>query len=382
MKSDSNLALNLENLEEVTHAFAKKYIAPYTKEVDSLGKFPKEAYDAMRRLKYLGLFVPKEYGGLGGGMSDYIKICYIFAQYCPTSALCYTMHSGGTLAIAKFGTDSMKAEMLPQIAEGKIVIALAYRESGSHFGIDMTETPSVRNGENGVILSGRKSFVTSSNYADFFLTYTNSFDVKGARNNWLVPSISSGLKIESSVWDGLGMRGNNSAPIIYNDVWVPTSYRIGGDGEGGMQTDFTMIYGILGFAGVYSGLGRAAFECILSHCKNRKYDDGSSIADVELVRMELADIYTKVASQYALTFNAVNAYENNLVDALRLAFAARLNATQNVLEICALSMKLGGGIAYSKHLPLERYLRDSYASLAMSPTPDILKKWLGEDLVK
>ncbi|MWV61969.1 acyl-CoA dehydrogenase [Helicobacter saguini] len=379
---DSNLVLNLENLESVTHAFARKYIAPFTKEVDSKGEFPREAYDAMRRLKFLALFVPKEYGGLGGGMRDYVTICYIFAQYCPTTALCYTMHSGGTLAIAKFGTDSMKAELLPKIANGEIVIALAYRESGSHFGIDMTEKPESKNGVPGVILSGRKSFVTSSNYADFFLTYTNSHDVKGGRNNWLVSAKTPGLSVESSTWDGLGMRGNNSAPIVYNDVWVDSRYRIGSDGEGGTQTDFTMIYGILGFAGVYSGLGRAAFECILSHCKNRKYDDGSSIADVELVRLELADIYTKVASQHALTFNAVDAYERSDVNALRLAFAARLNATQNVLEICGLSMKLGGGIAYSKHLPLERYLRDSYASLAMSPTPDILKKWLGEDIVK
>ena len=113
-----------------------------------------------------------------------------------------------------------------------------------------------------------------------------------------------------------------------------------------------------------------------------KYENGECIADVEVVRAQLAEIYTKVESQRALTFDAARAYDSKSGDFELKALASRLNATENVIEICGKAMKLGGGIAYSKFLPLERYLRDSYASLVMSPTPDILQKWLGDKVVK
>ena len=140
-KTDSKLdnKLTLENLEAFTEDFAKKHIAPYTKLVDSEGRFPREAFEAMKKAGFLSLFVPKEYGGLAGKMSDYIKICYIFAKYCPTTALCFTMHSGGVVSVATFGNKALKDLVLPQVVRGEKVIAIAFRESGSHFGISMSE---------------------------------------------------------------------------------------------------------------------------------------------------------------------------------------------------------------------------------------------------
>lgn len=101
-----------------------------------------------------------------------------------------------------------------------------------------------------------------------------------------------------------------------------------------------------------------------------------------MVRVQLAEIYTKIQSSYALTMEAARSFKENESDAAGKIFASRIHAINVVMEACTQAMKLGGGTAYAKRLPLERYMRDSLASQVMAPGLDVLKIWLGEALVK
>jgi len=361
--------------------FAKKHVAPYTEEVDREGRFPKEAYIELRKQGYMGLMVPKEYGGMGGGAKEHAEVVHALSNYCATTGLCYMMHNVGTLCIVFFGTDEQKKEFLPKIAKGEIAIALAYSESGSgtHFGSpDMTETKS---GDK-VILKGRKSFVTSALFADYYLTLTNSCENKGTFNNWMVHNKSDGMVHEENNWDGLGMRGNASMPVSYNDVKLDVFYRIGKEGDGGNQSSAIVAYFVIGLGAVYSGLSKQAYSCILNHTKSRKYTTtGKSLADIEIVQGNLADIYTKMQSSVEFTFAAADSLDNKESDAALKVFGCRITSIENVLYVCEKAMKLGGGNAYAKRLPLERYIRDALAAQVMAPGLDVLKTWLGQAIV-
>ncbi|RDU64169.1 acyl-CoA dehydrogenase family protein [Helicobacter sp. MIT 14-3879] len=373
--------LNLENLESYTQSFGKTHILPITEDVDKTGRFPKEAYDELRKQGYMGLLVSKGYGGLGGGDKEHAIACYNLAQFDASSALCYMMHNTAVACLEAFGSEELKKEFLPKIAKGEIALALAYSESssGTHFNLpDIIEEE--RNGKR--ILKGRKSFVTSAQNADYYLTYTNSCKVKGGKNNWLVSKDSPNLIHEEGVWDGLGMRGNSSKPVQYNGVELEDKYLVGKEGDGENQAGLVAMIFVTGLGAVYSGLGKAAYDCVLNHCKNRTYTDGKSLADIEMVRIHLAEIYTKVQSSFALVQEAARSFDAKENDFASKIFACRINATYNVMEACTLAMKLGGGKAYSKLLPLERYLRDSLASQVMAPSLDVLKVWLGEAIVK
>ena len=178
------------------------------------------------------------------------------------------------------------------------------------------------------------------------------------------------------------MRGNVSKPVQYNDVKLETKkYLLGKDGEGEAQVGIVAMYFVVGLGAVYSGVGKAAYECALNHCKSRKYTDGSSLEDKELVRIHIAQLYTKTQAQIALVKEAARAFDNKESDAPCKIFACRINSTQLVMDICALAMRLGGGKAYSKLLPLERYLRDSFASQVMAPSLDVLQVWLSDALL-
>lgn len=375
------MMLDLERLESLSLEFGRKYVAPYTDAIDKEARFPKEAYAELKKQGFTGLLVPKEFGGSGGNCQNHALVCYNIARFDASSALCYMMHNVATAVISTFGTLKQKEEFLPQIAKGEITFALAYSESGSgtHFGSpDITETT------DGAfrILNGRKSFVTSAQEADYYLTYTNSCEVSGGKNNWITPSNLQGLIHEEGVWNGLGMRGNVSKPVRYEDVRLETKrYLLGRDGEGEAHAGLVAMYFVAGLGAVYSGVGQSAYQCALSHCKNRKYTDGSTLADKELVRIHIANLYAKTQSQIALVKEAARAFDCEEPNAACKIFASRINATELVMQICELAMRLGGGKAYSKLLPLERYLRDAMASQVMAPSLDVLQVWLSDALL-
>lgn len=360
--------------------FAEQHVKPYTEEVDRDGRFPKEAYNELRKQGYMGLIVPKEYGGMGGGAKEHAEVVHALSNYCATTGLCYMMHNAGTKCLIDYGTEEQKKEFLPKIAKGEVAIALAYSESGSgtHFGSpDMTETKSGSR----IILNGRKSFVTSALFADYYLTLTNSCENKGTLNNWLVHNNSKGITHEENKWDGLGMRGNASMPVAYDNVELDTSYRVGKEGDGENQCGSVLPYFVVGLGAVYSGLARNAYNCILDYTKNRKYTSGQSLADIEMVQVNLAEIYTKMQSAVEFTFAAAESLDNNEADSGLKIFGCRINSIEVAVEVCQKAMKLGGGNAYAKRLPLERYMRDALAAPVMAPGIDVLKTWLGKAIV-
>ena len=360
--------------------FAEQHVKPYTEEVDRDGRFPKEAYNELRKQGYMGLIVPKEYGGMGGGAKEHAEVVHALSNYCATTGLCYMMHNVATTCIIKFGSEELKKEFLPKIAKGEIAIALAYSESGSgtHFvSPDMTETKSGSR----IILNGRKSFVTSALFADYYLTITKFCESEGKLNTWLVPSNAKGLVHEENNWDGLGMRGNASMPVAYNNVELDTFYRVDKEGDGENHALYIASYFITGLGAVYSGLAKAAYNCILDYTKNRKYTSGQALADIEMVQVNLAEIYTKMQSAILFTFAAAESLDNNDADAKLKIFGCRINSIEVAVEVCQKAMKLGGGNAYAKRLPLERYMRDALAAPVMAPGIDVLKIWLGEAIV-
>lgn len=374
--------IDLQNLESKIQKLGEEFIAPYTKEIDCEARFPKEAYNALKQQGFMGLLIPKEYGGLQGGNLTHIEVCYHLARFNASVALCYMMHNVATACVAHYGTEHQKSLYLPKIAKGEATLALAYSESGSgtHFvNPDITES---QKGEKR-ILEGRKSFVTSAQQANYYLTYTNSCKLEGKKNNWIVPSNHPSLTHEEGVWNGLGMRGNVSKPVRFHKVELDEADSLLGiEGDGENQINLVAMYFVTGLGAVYSGVGMAAYECALNHCLERKYSNGSDLADNELVRVHLAELYTKAQSQIALTREAARAFDKGASDAPLKIFACRINATHLVMEICELAMRLGGGKAYSKHLPLEQYLRDAMASQVMAPSLDVLKIWLGNAITQ
>lgn len=359
--------------------FGKENIAPYTDEVDSLAKFPVKSFEAIKAKKLTGLVVPKEFGGQGKGLVEHTKTVLGFANYCATTGLCYMMHNVATMCIVMYGSDEMKKEYLPKIANGELLLALAFSETGTGTHFYNPEIKVEKSGDK-LLMNGRKSFVTSAQYADHYLVLAGSFDAEGL-DNWIVPKDLAGITFEDTAWDGLGMRGNESMPMVFSDAPVSIANRVGPAGSGAEQV-FNVVapFFVIGLSAVYSGVALNACNTIVEYSMNRKYSDDSALCTIPTVQNHLAEIFTNANSAKHYTLAAANSGANGDSDALAQIISARLNASDKAVEVCTKAMKVGGGTAYAKRLTIERLLRDAFAAQVMAPSTDVLSIWLGKAL--
>ncbi len=359
--------------------FAQANVAPHTKKVDDEACFPEESFKAILGSKKTGLLVPEAFGGQGKGLTEHAEAVMALAESCATTGLCYMMHNVATMCIVLFGSDEMKKKFLPKIASGEVLFALAYSETGTGTHFYLPEITVAKDKEN-YVLNGRKSFVTSAEYADYYLVLSNSADTEGL-DNWIIPKDAKGLSFQREAWNGLGMRGNASMPMLLENVTLDGSYRIGDAGSGQAQV-FNVVapFFVTGLACVYAGVANNACATVVEHAKTRKYTDGTMLAAIPTVQNHLAEIYTKAAGAKHFALAAAKAGSEGSADALAQIIAARLNASDAAVEVCTKAMKIGGGTAYAKRLPLERLLRDSLAAAVMAPSTDVLSIWLGKAL--
>jgi alkylation response protein AidB-like acyl-CoA dehydrogenase len=369
----------MENIYNKMIDFAKQNIAPYTDKVDEDAKFPIDSFEAIKKEKITGLVVPKEYGGMGLGLEEHTQTVLAFSSFCATTGLCYMMHNVATMCIVAFGSDEMKKEYLPKIAKGELLLALAFSETGTgtHF---YNPEISVTKKDNGLLMNGRKSFVTSALYADFYLVLAGSFDAEGL-DNWIIKKDLSGVSFEETAWNGLGMRGNASMPMLFNNVSVDVKNRVGPAGSGAEQV-FTVVapFFVIGLSAVYTGVALNACNTIIEYSQSRKYTDESALCTIPTVQNHIADIFTNATSAKHFTLTAAKSGACGDADALAQIIAARLNASNMAVEVCTKAMKIGGGTAYAKRITIERLLRDAYAAQVMAPSTDVLSIWLGKAL--
>jgi len=359
--------------------FAKSNIQPFTQKVDEEAKFPVDSFEAIKKEKITGLVVPKEYGGQGLGLEEHTQTVLAFASSCATTGLCYMMHNVATMCIVMYGSDEMKNEYLPKIANGELLLALAFSETGTgtHF---YNPEISVTKNENSLLMNGKKSFVTSALYADFYLVLSGSFDSEGL-DNWIVSKELKGITFEESAWDGLGMRGNASMPMVFENVKLNISNRVGPAGSGAEQV-FNVVapFFVIGLSAVYTGVALNACNTIIEYSTNRKYSDDNALCTIPTVQNHLAEIFTKANSAKHFTLAAAKSAASGDADALAQIISARLNASDMAVEVCNKAMKIGGGNAYAKRITIERLLRDAYAAQVMAPSTDVLSIWLGKAL--
>lgn len=359
--------------------FTRSFIAPYTDQTDKESRFPEESFKKLGEQGFLKLLIPEEYGGFGKGLEEHTQACLAFAETCSTTALCYMMHNVAVMCLVTHGNDDLKKRVFADIIENGKFMALAYSEfgSGTHFYIP--EMTAVVTGDL-TTFNGKKSMVTSASYASYYLVLAPSV-LEGKINNWVFPLEAKGLSFEMSGWQGMGMRGNSSCPMNIDHVTLDSSYRIGAEGTGEEQV-FQVVapFFITGLGAIYSGTALHMFEVAGGHASNRKYPDGRTLSNIETVQVHIGNIYKQASAAKAMTLEAARAGANREADALAKILAARIFASEAAIECGRLAMRVGGGKAYNKALPLERLLRDAYAGQIMAPSADVLSVWLGKAL--
>ena len=348
--------------------------ASHAAEVDR-GTFPAATIRALGEAGLLGLISSPEVGGRGEGMAAAAHVVERLARECASSGMVLCMHYCATAVVEQYGP----LEVRRAIAAGNHLTTLAVSEFGSRsqFWVPIgTATP---DGDQ-IRLTAKKSFTTSAHHADSYVWSSKPVASSELSTIWLVPRTTAGLRQSETSFDGIGLRGNDSSPIIAEDVRIPASARLGGDGEGTtiLMNIAMPLFNVLASM-VSVGLMETAVARTATHVAGTQFQHaGTSIADLPTVRAYVARMRIKTDQNKALLADTIAAMTDKRADAMLRMLECKAAAGEAAAEVTDLAMRVCGGAAFRKDVAVERLFRDARAALVMSPTVDMLYDFVGK----
>jgi alkylation response protein AidB-like acyl-CoA dehydrogenase len=361
-------------LKQVTRVAAAN-----AEQVDADGAFPSAAVDALRGSGLLGLILPEDVGGLGAGPLEFSEVVRELAAACGSTAMVYLMHVAAAVTVAAAPPPGMP-ELLSAMASGQSLGTLAFSERGSrsHFWAPVS-TAALSDDGSAVKLQAEKSFVTSAGYADVYVVSTGSASgVAGEVDLYAVPSVVGGLSVVAP-FAGMGLRGNASSPMTI-DATIPVTSRLGEQAGGfDLMMQTVLPWFNLGNAAVSLGLAGAAYAATIAHVGTARLEHlDQSLAALPTIRAQIARMGTTLAAQRAYLKSAAVSITAPNDDTLTHVLGVKAAANDAALAITESAMRVCGGAAFSKHLPIERAFRDARAGAVMAPTADALYDFYGK----
>lgn len=353
---------------------AQATIAPAAAAVDKDARFPHEGIAALREQGLLKLVSGEDVGGHGLGLRAAAAIAERIARECPSTAMIWIMHNAAAAVIDQHGS----LEFRRAVAEGGKLSTLAFSESGSrsHFWIPLGTA--AQNGK-GVKLNAAKQLITAAGVCDYYVWSSRPLAAEGLSSLWIVPGQASGLSL-GAAYEGLGLRGNGSAPILAKDVLIPAGNRLGEDGKGfDVMMGVVMPFFSIQNCAVSLGMMEGAFARTIAHVTGAAFAyDGAAIASLPQVRGHVAKMRVKIDLLRGFLLDALDALETNREDAMLRVLEAKVAGAEAALEVHDLAMRVCGGAAYRKDVGVERYFRDSRAATVMAPVTDALYEFIGK----
>ncbi|GIF46029.1 alkylation response protein AidB-like acyl-CoA dehydrogenase [Asanoa ferruginea] len=348
-------------------------IAPAAAEVDRAGTYPRAALDALGAAGILGLLSATEVGGGGGTLGDAAEVIEQIAAACGSTAMVVLMHYAATCVLEAHGP----REVREAIARGEHVSSLAFSEAGSrsHFWAPV----STATGDGAVVrLDARKSWITSAGEADSYVWSSRPLAADGPMTLWLVPADADGLRVAGQ-FDGVGLRGNASRPVVAEGVEVPREAMLGDDGAGLDIALGTALPAFLtGNAAFSVGLTTALLDEAATHLTNTRLEHlDQTLAEQPVARAEYARLRTRGDEARAFLADTLGALASGRADATLRVLQVKAVASEVSSEVADGVMRLCGGAAFRKELGVERRFRDTLAARVMAPTTPALRDFVG-----
>ena len=367
-------------LVEKARQVGDEAIAPHAAEVDRESRFPAEAMDALGKSGLLGLTVPTEYGGMGEGLRVSTATLDQIAQRDASVGMITLMHFCGLACYAS--APQLAARNMRAAAAGQHLSTLAWSEKGSrsHFWAPVSQAAEQ---DGRVMLNAEKSWVTSAGHADGYVVSTRSPRSTGPTDTvlYLVCKGDDGVAT-SGAWDSLGLRGNSSAPMKFQDCAISADRAFCEPGKG-----FEVMLGVvlpvfqLGNAAISVGICEAAVQATTQHLTGKRFEHlDSKLADLPNLRARLAKMRIETNRARAHLVSALDAVESSAPNAMLMVLESKAAAAESAILVTDLGMQACGGAAFSKHLSLERNFRDARAASVMAPTTDVLHEFIGRAL--
>ena len=382
---DFTLSKKHEMARTLFKEFAEKEVKPLAQDVDENEQFPVETVAKMAKAGFLGIPVPKEYGGQGCDPLTYVMCVEELSKVCGTTGVIVSAHTSLCIdPIQTFGTEEQKKKYIPDLASGKKLGAFGLTEPGAGTDAQGQQTKAVLDGDEWV-LNGSKCFITNGSYADVYIVIavTGVVEKRGRKMKEIsafivekgTPGFTFGTKEKK-----MGIRGSATYELIFEDCRIPKENLLGKQGKGFGIAMHTLDGGRIGIASQALGLAEGALERTIEYVKERK-QFGRSIGQFQNTQFQLADMATKVEAAKQLVYKAAMAKATQKVYSVEAAMA-KLFASETAREVTWRAVQLFGGYGYTRDYPVERMMRDAKITEIYEGTSEIQKMVIAGNLLK
>ena len=338
--------------------FAQAEVKPLAQEVDETEHFPWDTVRKMQKLGFMGIPMPKEYGGQGCDSLTYAMCVEELSKVCGTTGVIVSAHTSLCCEpIRKWGTPEQKAKYLTPLASGEKIGAFGLTEPGAGTDASGQQTKAVLDGDH-YVLNGSKIFITNGGAADTYVVFAMTDKSLGNHgiSAFIVekdfPGFSIGTKEKK-----MGIRGSSTTELIFQDCIVPKENLLGKEGQGFVIAMTTLDGGRIGIASQALGLAQGALDNTIAYVKERK-QFGRALAKFQNTQFQLADMHTKVEAARLLVYKAARAKDTQKKYSLEAAMA-KLYAAEVAMEVTTKAVQLHGGYGYTREYDVERMMRDA-----------------------
>lgn len=373
---DFALGETADAIRETTARFAADRIAPIAAEIDATNIFPRELWPEMGALGLHGITVEEEFGGLGLGYLEHVVAMEEISRASASIGLSYGAHSNLCVnQIRRWGTDTQKRQYLPKLISGEHVGSLAMSEAGAGSDVVSMKLKAERYGDH-YVLNGTKFWITNAPHADVLVVYAKT-DARGI-TAFIIEKGVAGFSVSKKL-DKMGMRGSDTAELVFDDCQVPEANVMGpvGGGVGVLMSGLDYERAVLAAGPL--GIMQACLDVVLPYVRERK-QFGTPIGSFQLMQAKVADMYVALNSARAYVYavaRACDAGKTNRFDAAGAILLASENAVKTSLE----AIQALGGAGYTKEWPVERFLRDAKLYDIGAGTNEIRRYLIGRELI-
>lgn len=371
--------------QSLYRSFTENEVKPMAHEVDEKEIFPRETVEKMARCGFMGIPVPKEYGGQGCDVLSYVMCVEELAKACGTTAVILSAHTSLCIdPILTYGTEQQKQNYIPDLAAGRKLGAFALTEPGAGTDAQGQQTKAVLDGEQWV-LNGSKCFITNGKEADVYIiiAVTGTVEKRGKQSKEIsafivekgTPGFSFGTKEKK-----MGIRGSATYELIFDDCRIPKENLLGMKGKGFGIAMHTLDGGRIGIAAQALGLAEGAFESAVKYVKERK-QFGRALGQFQNTQFQLAEMATRIEAAKMLVYKAAFAKETQKTYSVEAA-KAKLYAAKTAMEVTEKAVQLHGGYGYIREYDVERMMRDAKITEIYEGTSEVQLMVISGDVLK
>ena len=367
-------------VQRTAREFAREKLLPLAADIDEQGRIPAAILAELAALGFMGVYVPEELGGAGADVVSYILAAEEINRACASTGVVMSAHNSLVCdPLLRHATPEQQQRWLRPLARGETLGCFAMTEPAAGSDAAGMRTTALKDGS-GWVINGTKNFITNGASAGTCLLFAQT--EPGSRYKgitaFILDKAAAGLSV-GKVERKLGIKGSDTAQLVFENVRIGDDQRLGAVGEGFKIALGTLDGGRIGIAAQAVGIARACLEDSLEYAKSRQAF-GKPIAELQAIQWMLADMATEVDAARLLAWRAATLKDRNEPFTAEAAMA-KLFASDIAMKAARNCVQIFGGYGYMKDYPAERHYRDAKITEIYEGTSEIMKLVIADEIL-